>query len=240
MVKQINHFFYNRIIRIIIKMEITGDGMFTPQFFKPCPHPKFLSIETQKSKLRGLLAKLEKHTDAIHFLDPVDWKGLGLYDYPSIVKRPMDLSTVKKNLSKNKYKTLDTFLNDIDLIWKNCKTYNQIESPIYEQADIMEKVFKKAAVELKQEFAKLKSQDADVPMEEEKDFKDYKDLSYDEKLEFTNSIKKLSQEKLTRLIRLIIEKWPQSKEEKKGDLVQIEIDLIDRETFEEAKGIINE
>jgi hypothetical protein len=50
----------------------------------------------------------------------------------------------------------------------------------------------------------------------------------------------LNQEKLTRVIKLIIDKWPQSKEEKKGDLVQIEIDMIDRDTYEEAKAIIDE
>lgn len=28
------------------------------------------------------------------FRDPVDWKQLGLVDYPSIVKHPMDLGTL--------------------------------------------------------------------------------------------------------------------------------------------------
>ena len=69
----------------------------------------------------------------------------------------------------------------MDLIWKNCKTYNQIESPIYEQADIMEKVFKKAAVDLKLEFSKMKEGDSEMKEEE----KEYKELSYDEKVDFT-------------------------------------------------------
>lgn len=34
------------------------------------------------------------------FREPVDWKGLGLTDYPDIVKNPMDLGTVKKNIEK--------------------------------------------------------------------------------------------------------------------------------------------
>jgi hypothetical protein len=95
-----------------------------------------------KPKLKTFLSKLEKKPDAPLFLEPVDWKGLGLYDYPTIIKRPMDLSTVLKNLNKNKFKTIEAFLDDIDLIWKNCKTYNQVESPIYEQAENMEKIFK--------------------------------------------------------------------------------------------------
>jgi hypothetical protein len=40
------------------------------------------------------------------FRAPVDWKGLGLYDYPQIVKKPMDLGTIKKKISGGKYKTI--------------------------------------------------------------------------------------------------------------------------------------
>ena len=29
------------------------------------------------------------------FLEPVDWQGLQLLDYPAIVKKPMDLDTVR-------------------------------------------------------------------------------------------------------------------------------------------------
>jgi hypothetical protein len=39
----------------------------------------------------------------VPFREPVDWKGLGLYDYPQIIKKPMDLGTVKKNLKAKKY-----------------------------------------------------------------------------------------------------------------------------------------
>lgn len=35
-------------------------------------------------------------TDA--FLEPVDWKGLGLTDYPIVIKQPMDLGTIKVRL----------------------------------------------------------------------------------------------------------------------------------------------
>ena len=36
----------------------------------------------------------------------------------------MDLGTVKKNLKNNKYKYIEDCLNDIQLIWDNCKIYN--------------------------------------------------------------------------------------------------------------------
>jgi len=49
---------------------------------------------------------------------------LGLVDYPQIVKHPMDLGTVKKNFRANKYKLVEEVLNDLQLVWDNCKLYN--------------------------------------------------------------------------------------------------------------------
>jgi hypothetical protein len=37
----------------------------------------------------------------------VDWKLLGLSDYPLLVKNPMDLGTIKKQLLMGKYKLLE-------------------------------------------------------------------------------------------------------------------------------------
>jgi Transcription factor involved in chromatin remodeling, contains bromodomain len=57
--------------------------------------------------------------------------GLGLADYFDIIKNPMDLGTVRKNLKANKYKYVEEVLADIQLIWDNCKTYNAEGSVIY-------------------------------------------------------------------------------------------------------------
>ena len=65
----------------------------------------------------------------------MDWKGknefkvgLNLTDYPLIVKTPMDLGTVETKLNSNKIRTVEQFLENIQLIWDNCKTYNQAGS----------------------------------------------------------------------------------------------------------------
>ena len=69
---------------------------------------------------------------------------LGLLDYPQIVKRPMDFSTIKKNLQKGgKYETFEDVFADIQLIWDNCKTYNMAGSEIYKLAEYMEKLAKR-------------------------------------------------------------------------------------------------
>ncbi len=36
--------------------------------------------------------------ESLPFRVPVDWKGLGLTDYPKIIKKPMDLGTIKKKI----------------------------------------------------------------------------------------------------------------------------------------------
>lgn len=49
---------------------------------------------------------------------------MNLNDYPTIVKHPMDLGTVEKRLKNEKYKFVEEFLDDVQLIWDNCKLYN--------------------------------------------------------------------------------------------------------------------
>ena len=73
------------------------------------------------------------------FLEPVEWKELGLLDYLTIVKKPMDFQTIKENLNSGAYPTYDAFFADIQLIWDNCKTYNMAGSEIYKICERMEK-----------------------------------------------------------------------------------------------------
>lgn len=49
---------------------------------------------------------------------------LELYDYPDVIKHPMDLGTINQKIKDKKYKTVEAVLNDIQLIWDNCKLYN--------------------------------------------------------------------------------------------------------------------
>jgi hypothetical protein len=86
-------------------------------------------------KVNVILQKLIDCNDSAEFRQPVDWKGLGLTDYPLIVKNPMDLGTVRKKLLNGKYKLAEEILDDLQLIWDNCKLYNAPGSWIYVVAD---------------------------------------------------------------------------------------------------------
>ena len=61
----------------------------------------------------------------------MDWKALGLPDYPIYVKKPMDLGTVKSNLQKGVYRNHLQAAEDIRLVWTNCMKYNMEGSDLY-------------------------------------------------------------------------------------------------------------
>ena len=107
-----------------------------------------------KDKLIALIQKIENEPYAFDFKDPVDYKGLGLTDYPDIVKRPMDLSTIKHKIEEGKYIVTQEVLDDIQLIWDNCKLYNRSDSEIYKMAESLENTTKKAILKLRIEIKK--------------------------------------------------------------------------------------
>jgi hypothetical protein len=88
-------------------------------------------VKEEYNKAASLIKHLENQVEAFEFLKPVDYKALGLDDYPAIIKKPMDLSTVKKNLKNNKYALMSDLLSDLNLIWENCRTYNMQDSVRY-------------------------------------------------------------------------------------------------------------
>ena len=73
---------------------------------------------------------LWKAKDAELFHKPVDPVELGIPDYFSIIKEPMDFSTIKKKLSGFVYTNFKEFVEDMDLTFRNCYLYNGEKSPV--------------------------------------------------------------------------------------------------------------
>lgn len=59
-----------------------------------------------------------------------DWVKLELPTYPKVIKRPMDLSTMKKKLDGNEYNSSQRFYDDFKLMVKNCTTFNPPGTPV--------------------------------------------------------------------------------------------------------------
>ncbi|KAJ6574863.1 Bromodomain-containing protein [Mycena capillaripes] len=101
------------------------------------------------------IRSLKKQKDAPPFLYPVDPVALGILHYPSIVRTPMDLSTVERKLNSSnpskpdpnpenpRYLNTDEFVADVRLIFKNCLLFNGPEHPISTMAQRLEEVFDK-------------------------------------------------------------------------------------------------
>ena len=159
--------------------------------------------------------------------------------YPQIVKKPMDLQTLEENTRQLKYKKIDDFLADLDLIWSNCKLFNVINSQIYRSATSMETI--SAGLQRKFHFDKLKKdseneemidmledfdkagQSKAVKQEEGEDSDEFglfdptKHVSFDEKIRFSELIKKCSREKLTEVVRALRKEQPNCVEDLGND-----------------------
>ncbi|XWS44577.1 hypothetical protein CRYUN_Cryun15aG0058400 [Craigia yunnanensis] len=117
-----------------------GGGEFTHgfgmgnKFFKSCS---------------SLLERLMKHKHGWVFNAPVDVKGLGLHDYYSFIKHPMDLGTAKSRLNKNWYKSPREFAEDVRLTFFNAMTYNPKGQDVHIMAEQLSQIFedKWAAIE---------------------------------------------------------------------------------------------
>lgn len=90
--------------------------------------------------LKELFSK--KHSGyAWPFYKPVDAELLGLHDYHDIIKKPMDLGTVKKKMDDREYKSAPEFAADVRLIFSNCYQYNPPDHDVVAMGRKLQDVF---------------------------------------------------------------------------------------------------
>jgi len=77
-----------------------------------------------KNKLQTLLRKQQDQQFSYIFQKPVDPIAMEIPDYFEVIKRPMDLATVKKNLESGMYRSIKTFADDVQLVYDNAILYN--------------------------------------------------------------------------------------------------------------------
>ncbi|KAH0618955.1 hypothetical protein JD844_018531, partial [Phrynosoma platyrhinos] len=89
-------------------------------------------------KCERLLLYLYCHELSIEFQEPVP---ASIPNYYKIIKKPMDLSTVKKKLQKKHsqhYQTPEDFVADVRLIFKNCERFNEMMKVVQVYAETQE------------------------------------------------------------------------------------------------------
>jgi hypothetical protein len=98
------------------------------------------SLKSCNEILKELFSK--KHSGyAWPFYKPVDAKMLGLHDYHEIIKKPMDLGTVKRKMDDREYKSAAEFEGDVRLIFTNCYKYNPPEHDVVKMGRKLQDVF---------------------------------------------------------------------------------------------------
>ncbi|KAK9738583.1 TAZ zinc finger [Popillia japonica] len=94
-----------------------------------------------RQKLMPTLEKLYRQDPESHpFRQPVDPQALGIPDYFDIVRKPMDLSTIKKKLDLGQYSDPWEF-DDVWLMFDNAWLYNRKTSRVYRYCTKLSEVF---------------------------------------------------------------------------------------------------
>jgi len=180
-----------------------------------------------------LLQSMIQRSDTEPFRIPVDWKGMGLFDYPTLIKKPMDLGTVKRNINGRKYKSIPEAADDIRLVWTNCMTYNQDGSDFFLLAKNLSKKFE-------EKYAKLVN-DLQLDLKPESASSSVGGgaggtggvVTLDDKRAFAKSLYNLSKEDLGKLIVEVDHKCPAALTKNMGeDEAELNVDKIPPALFQ--------
>ena len=192
-----------------------------PEYYK-----KEITEEDLK-KLEEILDKIINDKNAAEFNAPVDYVKLRLFDYPNIIKHPMDLGTCKKKLLNGEYKIFQDFMDDVNLIWENCRLYNQAGSSIVKMADALDK---KMHSLMHKQFKNLKAKAEQENSQNQ--------LTEADRLKLADMIKKQSNEGLTQIVKIILKSCPDGIEDIDNDKLQIKIDFLTYKEFNLIKEYI--
>ncbi|KAL7534602.1 hypothetical protein ACHAXR_005983 [Thalassiosira sp. AJA248-18] len=189
------------------------------------------NLSPEWQAMAKLVSQFYAKADAEPFREPVDWQSLGLFDYPQVIKKPMDLGLVKKKVNEGKYKSIHDASDDVRLIWKNCMTYNADGSDFYNLAQTMAKKFE-------EKFEKLCAQN---------DVGGYsgeggavEEPTIEDKRAFAKGLYKISKEELGKVITDLETKCPKALIKNSAeDEVEINVDNISPVAFREVVDYVN-
>ncbi|XP_051568786.1 protein polybromo-1-like isoform X3 [Myxocyprinus asiaticus] len=69
-------------------------------------------------------------------------------DYYQVIQEPMDLRTIENNIRTERYNNEDALMDDMKLMFRNARHYNEEGSQVYNDANILEKIVKDKQKEL--------------------------------------------------------------------------------------------
>ncbi|KAF8021889.1 hypothetical protein BT93_G2125 [Corymbia citriodora subsp. variegata] len=119
-----------------------------------------------------ILRQITQHKWAWPFLQPVDVKALGLHDYHKVIDKPMDFSTIKKQMEATDgtaYKHVREICADVRLVFKNAMKYNDEKSDIHVMAKTLLRKFEEKWLQLlpkvTEEEKRLEQEEAEAQLD---------------------------------------------------------------------------
>uniref|UniRef100_A0A3Q3XI85 Protein polybromo-1 n=1 Tax=Mola mola TaxID=94237 RepID=A0A3Q3XI85_MOLML len=102
---------------------------------------------TKKNRMKALLAAVTDAREAgtgrrLCDLFMVKPSKKDYPDYYKVILEPMDLRTVEHSIRSDKYMTEDVMVEDMKLMFRNARHYNEEGSQVYNDADILEKIMR--------------------------------------------------------------------------------------------------
>ncbi|XP_071564475.1 homeotic protein female sterile isoform X3 [Temnothorax nylanderi] len=130
------------------------NGIVQPPVVPPPNRPGRITNQLQFLQ-KGVLKPVWKHQFAWPFQQPVDAKKLNLPDYHKIIKKPMDLGTIKKRLENSYYWSGKECIQDFNTMFTNCYVYNKPGEDVVVMAQALEKLFLTKVAQMPKEEVEL-------------------------------------------------------------------------------------
>ncbi|KAF0699803.1 Aste57867_9644 [Aphanomyces stellatus] len=115
-------------------------------------HCASMTVAQLKKKLDPILKNMMEHKFGWVFSTPVDPVAYGIPTYFDVIKRPMDLGTIKKKLEGNFYKHIYPFAADVRLTFRNALTFNSEGEDVHTLAGDMLRDFNGEMAKLEAEI----------------------------------------------------------------------------------------
>ncbi|CAJ0569835.1 unnamed protein product, partial [Mesorhabditis spiculigera] len=101
---------------------------------------------------KTMLDELEAQEHSLPFLEPVDLKAVP--DYLDVIDQPIDMLTMRQKADDGEYPTAEDFHADVELMFANCRKFNEDKSPIGAAGLALNRFFSKRWRQVRYNFCK--------------------------------------------------------------------------------------
>ncbi|CAF4365053.1 unnamed protein product [Rotaria sp. Silwood2] len=122
-------------------MKATTTGQIDVSSKKLLKHPVQFTAEDLRTYLEPIIHKMIASENSLFFRQPVNPVAFNIPDYPTIIKHPMDISTMHTKLLRGEYKNPLQFCDDAWLMFNNAWLYNNRALRVYKMCTELAKLF---------------------------------------------------------------------------------------------------